>query len=360
MLLTYEDLKKEKSTDQRGQVVKKEFVGKIIKNSINEKDFTVDAIVTDESIDSARDSVLASAWNKKGRMKRYEQHPILLNSHDYRNLFSDIGEAVKLSISRKNKNMVVKFHYYVGEGNPFADWAWKLAQKGIAAFSVGFRVFDYIVNDLSEAEFKAGDKPWFVYTDVELYEISQVVVPSNMNALQKSLTPPDDTSSFSTIDTEFFKKLEYDEIMKAYSDFNTLIEKALPEKTTEDDDYYYCSDILSKRKEAEVEEESQEDPPVEDDSQEDPPKDVSEATETKSINDLFTEVKGIESILVEIKESVNLVLESFVDKEVEDEDKSVLASAVDELLIGINSLNKKLVPDNSQESDPEINDTENQ
>ncbi|HOA84217.1 MAG TPA: hypothetical protein PKV92_09355, partial [Thermodesulfovibrio thiophilus] len=92
---------------------------------------------------------------------------------------------------------IAKFKYFVGEGNPEADWAFKLASKGIAAYSVGFIPYQYTTD---EAEIKKllgstdkSDMPNLVYKDVELLEISQVLVPANPSALllsYKSVSDP--------------------------------------------------------------------------------------------------------------------------------------------------------------------------
>ena len=70
--------------------------------------------------------------------------------------------------------------YYVNDGNQEADWAYKLAKRGMAAFSVGFQPIEY------ETAQKDGD-PKITYTDSELLEISQVVVPCDRNAIQNSI-----------------------------------------------------------------------------------------------------------------------------------------------------------------------------
>lgn len=187
-LATFEELLKARNSDGdlTGTEQRKEFVAKIKAGSIDEKNFTVEAIVSDESIDSYRDVVLTSAWKK--RMSRYTSHPVLISSHYYYDLMNQIGKALSIKISTKNKNVTVKFQYYAGKGNPTADWAWFLVSEGLAAYSVGFKIFDYDVNNLTEDEWKSGTVPWFIYKDVELFEISQVLVPANASCLQKSLT----------------------------------------------------------------------------------------------------------------------------------------------------------------------------
>lgn len=159
-----------------------------IKN-INEKDYTIDVTMSDQTVDRYKEVILASAWKK--RLGSYKAHPVLLSSHEYRGLRNQIGEAIKISV--KDGKLATTLKYYVSEGNPESDWAWVLASKKIAAFSVGFirHAGRYVdpdsdyKDDEEMAEFqKAGVR--YVYDDVELLENSQVLVPANPSCLQDS------------------------------------------------------------------------------------------------------------------------------------------------------------------------------
>lgn len=160
------------------EMIVRTFAGKI--RSVNEKDYTVEALVSDESIDRYREVIKVDAW-KKG-LQHYKKHPVLLSSHKYDDLRKQIGEAVKIRTT--DEGLVAVFKYYVGEGNEEADWAFRLAQKGRAAYSVGFIPLKW--EDLPE-DGKKGEQPRRIYTEVELLEISQVLVPANRNALQRAL-----------------------------------------------------------------------------------------------------------------------------------------------------------------------------
>jgi len=151
--------------------------------SVDTKNKTVEAVVSSQTTDRMKEVVLASAWKK--RLSNYLNHPVLLSSHNYSDLSSQIGVAEEVKI--KGDKLIAKFRYFVGEGNPEADWAFKLASKGIAAYSVGFIPYQYTTD---EAEIKKllgstdkSDMPNLVYKDVELLEISQVLVPANPSAL---------------------------------------------------------------------------------------------------------------------------------------------------------------------------------
>ncbi len=144
---------------------------------IDEKNFTVDVIVSTDSIDRDMEKIELSAFKK--HLKVYKAHPVLLSSHSYSDLTKQIGIAESIKITKEG--ILVKFKYFAGEGNAEADWGWKLAEKGVAGYSIGFMAHKFIDNDIESAK-KTG--LWRTYTEVELLEISQVLIPSNRDAVQ--------------------------------------------------------------------------------------------------------------------------------------------------------------------------------
>lgn len=171
--------------------------------TVDSDSMTVEAVVSTKNVDRDGDIVTPKAFEK--RIKTYKQHPVLLSSHNYGDLLKQIGEAVKVKVT--DSGLEATFKYYAGMGNQEADWAWVLAQKGIASFSIGFigHEFDYIKQKDGESEFITGRK----FTDVELLEISQVVVPSNRQALQMSV----DQAELCELALKSFKQLEGDPLM---------------------------------------------------------------------------------------------------------------------------------------------------
>jgi|GEM_PF-2942115 len=191
--------------------------------SVNEQDFTLEAVISDETVDRYGEVIKVDAWKK--RLYRYKQNPILLTSHRYDKLTNQIGEATKVGVV--DGKLVAKFKYYVNEGNPEADWGWKLASKfGRAAYSVGFLPYEYEDKEYDE-DVKKGKKPYREYIDVELLEVSQVLVPANPSAMMKSFNEEEDTELKGYID--FVRKgLETD------TDYETIIKEDLVGKDAED------------------------------------------------------------------------------------------------------------------------------
>ena len=151
---------------------------------INEEDGSLNLYipVSTNSVDRDGEIVEPSAFKKT--LPRFMKRPVLVSSHDYKDLTSQIGEWTKLKITENG--IEGKPKYYVGQGNSQADWGFKLASKGMAAFSIGF----------IPTKWEDGDgvkSPRRTYQEVELLEISQVIVPSNREAQQsirsKSVDP---------------------------------------------------------------------------------------------------------------------------------------------------------------------------
>jgi hypothetical protein len=151
--------------------------------AVNEAKKTVKVVMSNESLDRYKEIILAESWKK--RLNRYKKHPILLSSHSYNKLTNQIGLAEHIGVV--DGNLETDFRYFAGEGNPEADWGWFLAKNGIAAFSVGFlphkELSDDEVADYCKAN-KIKETPRRIYSDVELLECSQVLVPANADAMQ--------------------------------------------------------------------------------------------------------------------------------------------------------------------------------
>jgi phage head maturation protease/exonuclease VII small subunit len=145
--------------------------------SVDTTNYTVDAVISSSAVDRYNEVIAIDAW--KDGLVEYMKHPVLLTSHDYSELTSQIGIA--LSIGIVGNELIAKFKYFVGEGNPEADWAFNLASKGQAAYSVGF---ESLASETPSEDINGVDVER-IYTKVNLLEVSQVLIPANPEALQK-------------------------------------------------------------------------------------------------------------------------------------------------------------------------------
>jgi HK97 family phage prohead protease len=125
------------------------------------------------TVDRDEELIVPTAYEKT--IPIFMKRPVLVSSHAYSDLRKQIGEFKEIKI--KGKGVFAKPKYYVDEGNEEADWGYNLALHNMAAYSVGF-----IPKKWTDG--KSEKEPRRTYTEVELLEISQVVVPSNRDAIQ--------------------------------------------------------------------------------------------------------------------------------------------------------------------------------
>jgi len=155
--------------------------------TVDEKNHIIDAVITTNQKDRDNEVIQTDAW--KENIKSYLEHPVLLSSHNYMDLRKQIGQA--LSINFNDNNVEMKFKYYVGDGNPEADWGWVLASKGMAMFSVGFKPIEWLDGEEVRAlHIDDENPPIREFTKAELLEVSQVLVGSNRGALQLGINNP--------------------------------------------------------------------------------------------------------------------------------------------------------------------------
>ena len=136
----------------------------------------IHAVVSTETEDRMGDIIHQDGWDLDNFMK----HPVLLANHDYRSVLAQIGEWEEMAVKGKTLQGIAR--YYVAEGNAEADWAFSLAQKGMAAYSVGF------LPDMEKAVVREGGSEWFgpfEFHGQELLEVSHVSIPANAEALQQ-------------------------------------------------------------------------------------------------------------------------------------------------------------------------------
>jgi len=168
----------------------KYFIGKV--RSVDPKTFTAEVVISDETKDRYDERVKVDAFKKT--KKDFMKHPVLLSSHAYRGLMNQLGMFTNIKIDEEKREVIATPKWFVGEGNAEADWGWKLAEHGIAAFSIGF-IPKKTVNYDEETRAKNGGI-WCDYEDIELLEVSQVLIPANPSALQKSFGKIEDNDLF--------------------------------------------------------------------------------------------------------------------------------------------------------------------
>ena len=140
---------------------------------LDEKEGIISAIVSTESVDRDGDIIRQDGWD----LRHFTAHPVLLSSHNYRGLTNQIGEWTSMAVV--GKELIGEARYYIGQGNPEADWGFFLAGRDKAAFSVGF------MPDMAQAKELQGEgKTSYEFKAQELLEVSQVTVPSNRQSLQ--------------------------------------------------------------------------------------------------------------------------------------------------------------------------------
>ena len=143
-------------------------------------DGRVEAVMSTETKDRDGDIVRQHGWDLDNFLKR----PVMIADHIY-DLQHQIGRWDDVGVVEGKaggvSQLVGTATYFVGEGNQNADWAFNLAKRGEAAFSVGF------IPDMSKAVEleEKGMFPTFEFNGQELLETSQVVVPSNPDGLQR-------------------------------------------------------------------------------------------------------------------------------------------------------------------------------
>lgn len=147
--------------------------------SFDEEKKTAKVIISTSAEDRDGDIVEPAAFKKS--MKDYKRHAVLLSSHRQDTLTRQIGEGKSFKVN--DDGVEGEYEWYVGKGNPEADWGFMLITRGVAAFSIGFigKAYEMIESkDKDGHKYISGRK----FTEIELLEVSQVLVPSNRGALQ--------------------------------------------------------------------------------------------------------------------------------------------------------------------------------
>jgi HK97 family phage prohead protease len=195
--------------------------------SFNEATNTAEVTVSDESIDRYKEIVRVDSF--KNTLKDFMKHPVLLSSHNYRGLLNQIGIFKSLKVNKEKKEVIGVIEYFAKAGNPEADYAMFLASKGIAAFSIGFIPKKY--RNFVDEEIDASEGAEREYTEIELLEISQVLIPANPAALQKSFGEEnEDEPIFRELAEKLYNLYEEGKVKEAMDTAEVELQKEVVEK----------------------------------------------------------------------------------------------------------------------------------
>ena len=211
--------------------------------SFDAETHTAEVVISDETTDRYEERVLVTAFKKT--IKAFMKHPVMLSSHNYRGLTSQIGKFEKIKIDEIAKEVVATAKWFVGLGNPEADWGWVLVENGIAAFSIGF--IPKSRKTFSDDEMKENGGVWMEYDDIELLETSQVLIPANPSALQKS---------FETEDEEPFIKELSQKLFDLYNSTEEVKNKMDTMNIEDDEEEVKLDEFIEEELEEKIQEES--------------------------------------------------------------------------------------------------------
>jgi HK97 family phage prohead protease len=147
------------------------------KAAVNEESRTIRFVIGTNELD--RDNEIVEPSAIAGGMKDFEKNPVCLACHQHR---LDSGyppvvgswDVASFKATAKRCEMDLRF-----ADTDLAETYWKLYKaKHMRAVSIGFRVLEL------REEMKDG-KRFYIFTKIELYEISCVPVGSNRQALSK-------------------------------------------------------------------------------------------------------------------------------------------------------------------------------
>lgn len=152
---------------------------------VSEDTRTLRYVWTDESVDSDGDIITLSGWD----LTRFVQNPVFLWGHDGRSV-PPIGKAVSIQMEphAKTPRALVDVEYAPKDAFEFADTIYQLAKRGfVNATSAGFRVLE--IAQLTDKQRQDMGIGMFGIKSLkqQLYEISNVSMPANENALRAEL-----------------------------------------------------------------------------------------------------------------------------------------------------------------------------
>lgn len=196
---------------------------------VNEEKRVLRYTWTDESVDADGDIIRLAGWD----LSRFVANPVFLWGHDGKNA-PPIGKAVSIEMQpgATTPRSMVDVEYAPKDAYQFADTIYQLAKRGfVNATSAGFRVLE--ASNLNPEQRKKLGLGTFGIEAVkqQLFEISNVSLPANENALRAELklmvdqgaledkTMRDFAKTFPLTEQDFKNRLR--EITKSFVDFGS-------------------------------------------------------------------------------------------------------------------------------------------
>lgn len=157
----------------------KYFLGEIVENGVDIDNRRIRFVVSSDKIDRHGDIVEAAAVEKA--IKEFGKNPVFLAAHMHRSNDAKPTVIGSWDISSFKQTKGRSEMDAVFASTALAEEYWQLYKdKHMRAVSIGFRVLD------SKTEKKDGHTI-YIFTKIELYEISAVAVGANRQALAKKL-----------------------------------------------------------------------------------------------------------------------------------------------------------------------------
>ena len=161
---------------------------------LSEKEFTVEYVASDETLDSYHEVIRAAGW----KFDHFRKNAPLVDSHDYSTIKNVIGKVVDFAVRGGKLINVAQWAADPAQGNELAQMGWRMLAGGfLPAVSVGFwpvrLVAPWKPQDGADsfgaqvAELKLNpDTVRAVYLEQQQVELSAVVLGANPNALAKA------------------------------------------------------------------------------------------------------------------------------------------------------------------------------
>lgn len=160
------DTTKEKIEKRRG-----EFGSSV--RSVDKATRTVTFVASSAAIDSYGESINQSGWD----LTRFLAHPVIPFGHDYYSL--PVGKATRVEVVAGKLECDIQLA--PADANPIAENIWQCLVNGVPlGVSVGFMPTEWHYEQTETGSMRVYDKQ-------ELLEISIVTIPSNPEALQKTI-----------------------------------------------------------------------------------------------------------------------------------------------------------------------------